>query len=74
MQSSLSNSFASLTLAAAVSKGKHTFKVVLTYLRLRPHKVELMWGYPHPDFTWKGLAPTLELSGPNLPNAPIPDA
>lgn len=62
------------TWSVALGKGRHAFKVVFTDLRLRPHKVELMWGYPHPDFTWKGLAPRLELSGPGVPKAPIPDA
>ena len=58
----------------ALKAGKHPFKVVFTDLRPRPHKVELMWGFPHPDFTWKGVTPTLDLSGPNRPRAPIEDA
>jgi len=56
----------------ALKKGKHNFKVVYVDMRLRPHKIELMWGFPHPEFTWKGVAPELQLSGPDIPRQPIP--
>jgi hypothetical protein len=62
------------TWSVALQKGKHPFQVVFADLRLRPHKVELMWGFPHPDFTWKGVAPTLLISDPALPKQPVPDA
>jgi hypothetical protein len=54
-----------------LAKGRHTFKVVFVDLRPRPHKIELMWGFPHPDFTWQGDAPTIEVAGPGLPRQPI---
>lgn len=57
----------------ALQAGKHPFKVVFTDLRPRPHKVELMWGFPHPEFTWKGVAPKLELSGPGRERRAIED-
>jgi hypothetical protein len=60
--------------SAALKKGRHPLKVVFVDMRLRPHKVELMWGFPHPDFTWKGVAPALMISGPGLPKQPVPDA
>lgn len=60
--------------SVALKQGKHPFKVIFTDLRPKPHKVELMWGFPHPDFTWKGKAPKLELSGPALPRGPVVEA
>jgi hypothetical protein len=60
------------TWSVALAKGRHELKVVFVDMRLRPHKVELMWGFPHPDFTWKGTVPDLTLSGPNLPRQSIP--
>lgn len=60
------------TWSVALAKGKHAFKVVFVDLRPRPHKIELMWGFPHPEFTWKGAAPTLAVSGPELPKQPVP--
>lgn len=60
------------TWSIALAKGRHEFKVVFVDLRLRPHKVELMWGFPHPDFTWKGTSPDLTISGPGLPRQGIP--
>ena len=61
------------TWSVALEKGKHPFQVVFVDLRLRPHKVELMWGFPHPDFTWRGVAPELLISGPGVPKQPVPD-
>ncbi len=62
------------TWSVALQKGKHALQVVFADLRLRPPKVELMWGFPHPDFTWQGVAPQLLISGPALPKQPVPDA
>lgn len=62
------------TWSIALKAGKHPIRVAYADLRLRPHKVELMWNFPHPDFTWKGTAPVLLLSGPGLPKKPVPDA
>lgn len=56
----------------ALKQGAHRFRVIFTDLRPRTHKVELMWGFPHPDFTWKGKTPGLEMSGPGLVRGPIP--
>ncbi len=33
-----------------------------------------MWGFPHPDFTWQGVAPDLLISGPGVPKQPVPQA
>lgn len=62
------------TWSIALKAGKHPIRVAYADLRLRPHKVELMWGFPHPDFTWKGTAPELHISGPDLAKQRIPDA
>lgn len=59
--------------SVALAKGRHPFKVIFVDLRLRPHKIELMWGFPHPDFTWQGTAPALQISGPALPKQSIPE-
>ena len=61
------------TWSVALAKGRHPFKVIFVDLRLRPHKIELMWGFPHPDFTWQGTAPALQISGPALPKQSIPE-
>jgi hypothetical protein len=58
--------------SVALKKGLHSFETVFVDLRMRPHRVELMWGFPHADFTWKGDVPTIEVSGPSLPRQPIP--
>ena len=62
------------TWSIALKAGKHPFRVAYADLRLRPHKTELMWGFPHPDFTWKGTAPVLEITGFGLAKQRIPDA
>jgi hypothetical protein len=56
-----------------MQRGKHSFQVVFVDLRQRPHKVELMWGFPHPDFTWRGVAPELRISGPGVPKQSVPE-
>jgi hypothetical protein len=56
----------------ALRKGPHHIRVVFADLRPKPHKVELMWGFPHPEFTWKGIAPQVEISGPGLERQPLP--
>lgn len=58
----------------ALAKGKHRFKVVFADVRCRPVRRDMMWGFPHPDFTWKGDSPELLLSGPGLPRQPVPDS
>lgn len=55
----------------ALRKGLHNLRVVFADLRSQPHKVELMWGFPHPEFTWKGIAPQIEISGPGLKQQPF---
>jgi hypothetical protein len=62
------------TWSVALRQGKHPFRIAYADLRFRPHKVELMWGFPHPDFTWKGVAPELQISGPGLEKQPLPAA
>jgi hypothetical protein len=62
------------TWSIALQRGAHPFQVVFTDLRFRPHKIELMWGFPHPEFTWSGQTPDLRVSGPGLPPQPIPEA
>jgi hypothetical protein len=62
------------TWSIALAKGRHRFRAIFADLRPRPHKVELMWGFPHPDFTWKGAAPIVEISGPGLDRQPIPSS
>ena len=32
-----------------------------------------MWGFPHPDFTWRGVAPELLISGPGVPKQLVPE-
>jgi hypothetical protein len=56
----------------ALKKGLHKLRVAFADLRPKPHKVELMWGFPHPEFTWKGIAPEIQISGPGLTQQPIP--
>ncbi len=56
----------------ALKAGPHKLRVVFADLRAKPHKVELMWGFPHPEFTWKGIAPQVEISGPGLSRQPLP--
>lgn len=56
----------------ALKKGPHNLRVVFADLRLKPHKTELMWGFPHPEFTWKGIAPQIEISGPGMKRQPLP--
>ncbi len=60
------------TWSLPLKKGKHAFKVVFVDLRPRPHKIELKWGFPHPEFTWKGETPKVEIAGPGLPRQPVP--
>lgn len=55
----------------ALKKGPHHFRVVFADLRPKPHKTELMWGFPHPEFTWKGIAPQIEISGPGMKQQPF---
>ena len=62
------------TWSVALQKGKHALQGRLVDMRLRPHKVELMWGFPHPDFTWKGVAPVLMVSGPGMVKQPLPES
>ena len=62
------------TWSMALEKGRHPFRVVFVDMRLKPHKVELMWGFPHPDFTWKGVAPDLRISGPGLEEQAVPES
>ena len=56
----------------ALKKGPHNFQVVFADLRPKPHKTELMWGFPHPEFTWKGIAPQIEISGPGMKQQAFP--
>ncbi|MFM9960367.1 MAG: chitobiase/beta-hexosaminidase C-terminal domain-containing protein [Planctomycetaceae bacterium] len=56
----------------ALKKGPHNFRVAFADLRPKPHKTELMWGFPHPNFTWKGIAPQIEISGPGMKQQPLP--
>ncbi len=56
----------------ALKKGPHDLRVVFADLRLKPHKTELMWGFPHPEFTWKGIAPQPAISGPGMKQQSMP--
>jgi len=60
------------TWSVALEKGKHAFKVFYADMRRTPHRIEMQWGFPHEDFTWKGVAPELMISGPGLPKQVIP--
>ena len=62
------------TWSVAMKKGKHAFQVAYVDARLNPRKIEFMWGFPDPTFTWGGTAPNLTISGAGLEKQPIPES
>ena len=63
------------TWSVPLEKGLHQFKVTFADARakdLENQRIDLWRGYPQPRTTWRGVAPRLELSGPELTRQPVP--
>jgi hypothetical protein len=63
--------------SVALAKGAHRFQVVYADARakdIEKQRVDYWWGYPTPWVVWRGTAPVLEVSGPNLKKQPLPSA
>jgi hypothetical protein len=58
----------------ALAKGPHKLQVIYTDTRTKPFKHETWMNWPNPAALWKGEAPVLEISGPDLLKQTIPDA
>lgn len=56
----------------ALAKGAHPFSVTFTDFRPKKLKGELWDDFPNPEIMWKGVTPTLEVSGPGLEKGPVP--
>lgn len=60
-----------------LAQGAHRFQVVYADARakdIEKQRVDYWWGYPTPWVVWRGTAPVLEISGPELRRQPIPVA
>lgn len=60
-----------------LAKGQHHLQVTFAdarHLDRTVHNSGLWGGYPSPWATWKGEAPLIEISGPNVTKQPIPAA
>lgn len=62
------------TWSRALAKGPHKLQVIYTDTRTKPFKHETWMNWPNPAVLWKGEAPVLEISGPDLLKQTIPDA
>ena len=58
----------------ALAKGLHKLQVIYTDTRTKPFKHETWMNWPNPAVLWKGEAPVIEISGPDLLRQAIPDA
>lgn len=60
-----------------LGKGLHTLRVTFADTRANDtedQRVDLATGYPEPLTTWRGLAPVLEVSGPDLERQAVPES
>jgi hypothetical protein len=60
-----------------LEKGAHRFQVVYADARakdIEKQRVDYWWGYPTPWVVWRGTAPVLEISAPELERQPVPAA
>lgn len=58
-----------------LQKGLHRFVATFADARakdLEAQRIDLAFHYPWPETTWKGVAPVLEVSGPNLKRQTLP--
>ncbi|MDF1756192.1 MAG: hypothetical protein P1U89_25620 [Verrucomicrobiales bacterium] len=58
-----------------LQKGLHRFVTTFADARakdLEAQRIDLAFHYPWPETTWKGVAPVLEVSGPNLKRQTLP--
>lgn len=60
------------TWSRALAKGPHKFRAIFVDTRTKPYKHETWQNWPNLDVLWKGAAPSLEISGPDVPKQPIP--
>ena len=57
----------------ALQRGAHPFRITFIDMRPTKPKPELWNNFPNPDVVWKGVTPTLEISGPGFPRAALPE-
>ena len=60
-----------------LSQGLHEFRVTFADARAKDienQKPDLWSHYPYARTTWRGVAPQLEISGPNLTRRPVPES
>ncbi|MCX7010729.1 MAG: chitobiase/beta-hexosaminidase C-terminal domain-containing protein, partial [Kiritimatiellaeota bacterium] len=62
------------TWSRALAKGPHAFEVIFVDTRTVPYKHETWQNWPNLAVLWKGVAPVLEISGPQLPRQTVPAA
>ena len=62
--------------AAEVVEGRYVYysTPLSPYLTLAAFEADLAMHYPHPQTTWKGVAPVVAVSGPGLKRQPVPEA
>ena len=60
------------TWSVPLAQGLHSIRVLFVDCRRHPPKPEYMMAFPNQKVVWQGIAPVLEISGPDLVRQAIP--